>query len=73
MEKSIEKEARKLHKKLVNEIIDFCNEHELYDIDVVILSMDGLNYSIENGTWMGGTDSSMTFIDTNEDTIIESI
>ena len=55
----VTEEFRKLHTKIVNEVINFCKENKV-DIDEFHLSADGLRYSINVGTWHPGTDSSFT-------------
>lgn len=51
-----------LHEKLVNEIIQFCKEHNLKNVTEVHLSADGLEGSFEYGKWAPATDSSMSLI-----------
>lgn len=48
-----------LHTKLVNEVIQFCKEHDL-DVDEFHLSADGLLGSKQYGQWTCFTDSSMS-------------
>lgn len=52
---------RELHYKLVNEIISFCKENELYQIEGFHLSADGVNVSIPYGKWEPCTDSCLEF------------
>ena len=52
----------KENKKLVNEIIQFCEKHDLRGITEVRLCVDGLEESIDYGKWESGTDSSMSLI-----------
>lgn len=47
-----------LHTRLVNEVIQFCKEHDL-DVDEFSLSADGLLGSKEYGEWTCFTDSHM--------------
>lgn len=49
-----------LHERLVNEVIRFCKEHGLDDVDAFGLGADGLKSSITFGEWCPATDSSMT-------------
>ena len=48
-----------LHIKIVNEVIQFCKEHNL-DVDEFCVSADGLLGSREFGEWCPCTDSSMS-------------
>ena len=50
----------KENKKLVNEIIQFCEKHDLRDITEVRLCVDRLEESIDYGKWESGTDSLMS-------------
>ena len=58
----LHKAFSELHEKLVNEIIQFCEKHDLRDITEVRLCVDGIEESIDYGKWECGTDSSMSFI-----------
>lgn len=58
----LHKAFSELHEKLVNEIIKFCEKHDLRDIAEVRLCVDGLEESIDYGKWESGTDSSMSLI-----------
>ena len=49
----------KLHEKLVNEVVQFCKEHGLDDIDSFSIGADGLEWSIKFGEWCPATDSYM--------------
>lgn len=51
-----------LHKKIMNEIIDFCKQNKLTDINEFKMSADGLKWSIKNGQWHPSTDSSFNLI-----------
>lgn len=55
-----------LHTKLVNEVIQFCKEHDL-DVDEFTLSADGLLGSKKYGEWCPCTDSFMEMRDAKED------
>ena len=48
-----------LHVKIVNEVIQFCKEHNL-DVDAFRVSADGLLSSRDYGEWCPCTDSSMS-------------
>ncbi len=52
----------KLHKEIVDKIIQFCKERHLDNIDEVFFKADGLMASYECGKWTPFTDSSMSFI-----------
>lgn len=51
---------RQLHKFLIRQIINFCKSNHI-SIDEFSLSADGLEGSIENGSWQSCTDSSFCF------------
>lgn len=51
---------RELHKKLVNEVIQFCIDHNI-TIDEFHLNADNLEESIKFGEWSACTDSGLTF------------
>lgn len=53
-------EFRQLHTFLVNQVINFCKSNHI-SIDEFSLSADGLEGSIENGSWQPCTDSSFSF------------
>ena len=57
---SINKEFRKLHESLVNQVIDFCKTHDI-TIDEFHLNADCLEESIKHGSWNAYTDSSLAF------------
>lgn len=54
------------HQNLVNQIVDFCVEHNI-EIDDVHLDIDGLRDSIRFGQWTAATDSSMTMYSFDEE------
>ena len=58
--KEIDKKFRKLHNKIVNEIITFCKENNI-EIDEFNLSADGVRESIKYGEWCPFTDSCLRF------------
>lgn len=62
-----------LHKKLVQEIIDYCRENNIKDADEFHLSIDGLRDSIEFGTWHPGTDSAASLLNSDRETITYSM
>ena len=51
---------RQLHKFLIRQIINFCKSNHI-SIDEFSLSADGLEGSIESGSWQSCTDSSFIF------------
>ena len=51
-----------LHKKLVDEIIQFCEKHNIKNVTEVYLHADGLEGSFGYGEWECATDSSMSMI-----------
>ena len=57
-----------LHTKLVNEVIQFCKEHDL-DVDEFTLSADGLLGSKAYGEWCPCTDSFMEMRIMNKEAI----
>ena len=48
---------RELHRRLVNEVIAFCKEHDIKNAFEFWLHADGLEDSIEAGSWQPCTDS----------------
>ena len=57
---------RELHKKLVNEVIQFCVDHNI-SIDEFSLHADGLEGSINYGSWQACTDSCFSLEKFTED------
>lgn len=49
-----------LHKKIVDMVIQFCEEHGLQDVDEFCVGADGLSESYGAHIWTCGTDSSMS-------------
>ncbi len=49
-----------LHHKIVDMVIQFCEEHGLKDVDEFRVSADGLSGSYGSHTWQCFTDSSMS-------------
>ena len=62
-----------LHKKLVQEVIDYCRENDINDADEFHLSIDGLRSSIEFGEWHPGTDSAASLHNSERETITFSL
>lgn len=58
----LHKAFSELHKKLVNEIIQFCEKHNLRNVTEVELYANGLEGSFGYGKWVSDTDSSMSLI-----------
>lgn len=58
---TLNQKFKELHQKLVNEIISFCKENELYQIEGFHLGADGVNASIFFGKWAPCTDSCLEF------------
>jgi len=52
----INKKFRKLHKKIIDEIISFCKENNIV-VDEIHLNADGVSGSIPYGSWQACTDS----------------
>ena len=55
-DRTITEKFRKLHTKLVNEVISFCKENNVI-VDTFNISTDGLRESINYGEWCPCTDS----------------
>ena len=51
---------RNLHKNIINQIINFCQNWHIY-IDEINLNADGLQDSIKAGSWQACTDSLLRF------------
>lgn len=61
-------DINKLHKLLVQTVIDYIREHNLTDIWQVDFSVDGLEGdAIEYGEWTPGMDSALSVIGLQED------
>ena len=56
----------KLHKKIVNEVIQFCKEHDL-EVDEFSVGADGLLGSKPHGAWCPCTDSHMAMYTIKKD------
>lgn len=61
-----------LHRLILQEIIDFCKRNKI-DAQYVSLEADSLIDSINVGVWHPGTDSSLIFLDDNQEVIIENL
>lgn len=57
-----------LHKKIVNMVIQFCEEHGLKDVDEFYVGADGLSGSYGSHEWLCFTDSYMNMIKLIENT-----
>ena len=62
-----------LHKKLVQEVIDYCIENNITEADIFDLHIDYLRDSVKCGNWHPGTDSSMGLYDEDKETITFSM
>ena len=60
----MDKIAFKLQERLVQTCIDFINEHkndeQVKQIEIVEFNVDGLQFSVKEGSWQPDTDSSCT-------------
>ena len=56
-----------LHILLVQTCINFIKERELFDIDEVNFSVDGLEEGVEYGEWTPGVDSSLSVVGLQDD------
>lgn len=58
----MDKIALKLQERLVQTCIDFINEHkddeQVKEIQIVEFKVDGLQFSVKEGSWQPDTDSS---------------
>ena len=61
-DKELHKAFSELHNKIVEEVITFCKEHNLTDVDEFTISADGLSGSIPHEQWCPCTDSSMSMV-----------
>ena len=62
-----------LHKKLVQEVIDYCIENNITEADIFDLHIDRLQDSIKHGKWHPGTDSAMGLYNENREAMVISI
>lgn len=58
-DEAIKNEFNELHRKLVNEVVDFCKRNNI-KADTFSIGADGLRSSIEYGKWCPATDSSFS-------------
>lgn len=58
----LHKAFSKLHEEIVDKVIQFCQEHNLTDVDEFKIHADGVQGSIKYGKWCPCTDSSMSMI-----------
>ena len=58
---------KELQEKMVQLCIDYLNEHELNDVDIVDFSVDELQYSKEQKCWTPMTDSFIEVYGVQED------
>ena len=56
-----------LHTKIVNMVIQFCEEHNLPNVDEFYVGADGLSGSYGAHEWLSFTDSSMSLIKLKKD------
>ena len=64
---TLNQKFRELHKKLVNEVISFCKENKLNQIEGFHLGADGVIASIPFGEWEPCTDSCLEFYEFKSD------
>ena len=69
----MEENFYELHRRLVQEVINFCKENNIENADTLLFSVDYLQDSIKAGNWHPGTDSSLQLLDSNQKTILWSI
>lgn len=62
-----------LHKALVQKIIDYCMENDIDNASEFYLNIDGLNHSVDEGSWHPGTDSCMELYNSDGERILYSI
>ena len=68
-----QEELLELHKKLVNMIAQWCNEHNV-EIDEFILRADGFKESCQHGKWVPCTDSCLSFFKNGQkEPVMESL
>ena len=63
----LHKAFSELHTRIINEVLEFCREHGIKDVDEVYIQADGLIGSIPYGEWCACTDSSMSMIVAKKD------
>ena len=62
-----------LHEDIVNMVIQFCEKHELKNIDAFYIGADGLSNNYGYHTWQCCTDSSMTIHALKNDKVLGKI
>ena len=60
--KTNEDDASVLQERIMQTVIEVCKERNLTDIDEISFGADGLQDSIEYGSWTPSTDSSLNII-----------
>ena len=73
LSKDLKKEWYDLHVKLVEEVITFCNKHNIKDACEFSLYADAINLSMKENKWMPCTDSSFRLLNNNNEEILTSI
>ena len=73
MNEELKNKWYKLHIKLVEEVISFCNENNIKNAWEFRLMADAINLSMKDNQWMPCTDSSFTLFDNNNNEILNSI
>lgn len=68
-----QEELLELHKKLVDMVAQWCNEHNV-EIDEFILRADGFKSSYKCGAWHPSTDSCLSFFKNGQkEPVMESL
>lgn len=65
--KTTKSDIRDLQKLLVQTCINFIKERELFDVNEVNFSVDGLEEGFEYGEWTPGIDSSISVVGLQSD------
>ena len=65
----LHKAFSELHKKMVDLVIQFCEEHGLENVDEVHFAADGLSGSYGHHEWTCFTDSSMNLVELKDNVI----
>lgn len=73
LSQELKKEWYDLHVKLVEEVISFCNKHNVKDAWEFSLYADAINLSMKENKWMPCTDSSFRLLNKNNEEILTSI
>ena len=66
-DKTLHNDFSKLHNKIVNMVIRFCEKHGLENVDEVHIHADGLMGSYGHSKWTPATDSDMSLIKSVKD------